>query len=142
MFLTAVSSQFSLPKIDLTVSITAILAICAIISPILTALINNAHHTKIKKLELKQEHYQNTTLHRREIFENYLRYTGRCIYRSDSSALKDYGEHYFSALAYAPKDLAEDMIAVNNLIINCRWPEATPMFEKITTKIHGDLLTP
>lgn len=139
MLITAISQQLNLPHVDLTVNIATILALCAIISPILTALINNAHHTKIKKLELKQEHYQNTVLHQREIFENYLRYTGRCIYHSDISAVKDYGEYYLSALAYAPKDLIGDMIEANDLISSYQWEEAVPMFEKITTKIHDVL---
>lgn len=37
-------------KLDLTVTITAILGIAAIISPIATALINNHHQLKLKNL--------------------------------------------------------------------------------------------
>lgn len=42
-------------KLDLTVTITAILGIAAIISPIATALINNRHQLKLKKLEYQQK---------------------------------------------------------------------------------------
>lgn len=43
-------------KIDLTVTISVILTFVAITSNILTSIINNAHNSKIKKLELKHEH--------------------------------------------------------------------------------------
>ena len=61
-----------MPKIDFTISISVILALCAIVSPIFTAIINNMHQTKIKKLELKQQEYRDTIIHQRDFFENYL----------------------------------------------------------------------
>lgn len=45
-----------MPKVDLTVTISVILGCAAIISPILTSMINNLHNSKIKQLELEQEH--------------------------------------------------------------------------------------
>lgn len=41
-----------MPKIDLTVSISVIVALCAIISPMLVAIINNRHALKVKEIEL------------------------------------------------------------------------------------------
>ena len=38
-----------MPKIDLSFGVTAIIAICALLSPILTALLNNRHQIKIKR---------------------------------------------------------------------------------------------
>lgn len=40
---------------DFTITVSVILAICALISPIITALINNRHHSKIRKLELQHD---------------------------------------------------------------------------------------
>lgn len=44
-------------KWDLSITISAIIAVAAIISPILTAVINNVHQRNMKKLELKEKHY-------------------------------------------------------------------------------------
>ena len=44
-----------MPKIELTITISVILALAAIISPIFTAIINNRYQLKLKKLELKQK---------------------------------------------------------------------------------------
>lgn len=125
-----------MPKIDFTISISVILALCAIVSPIFTAIINNMHQTKIKKLELKQQEYRDTIIHQRDFFENYLKHAGRCIYYADSDALKDYGEHYFSALMYATDDLKADMIEANRLMLKDDWDNASVLIEKLSTKIH------
>lgn len=125
-----------MPKFDLTISISVILALCAIVSPIFTAIINNMHQTKIKKLELKQQEYRDTIIHQRDFFENYLKHAGRCIYYADSDALKDYGEHYFSALMYATDDLKADMIEANRLMLKDDWDNASVLIEKLSTKIH------
>ena len=110
-----------MPKFDLTISISVILALCAIVSPIITCIIINIHQTKIRKLELK--------------------HAGRCIYYADADALKDYGEHYYSALMYAPEDLKSDMIEANRLMLNDQWNDASVIIEKLSTKIHTILQT-
>ena len=143
MLLTAISNSAGIiedipsAKIDLTVTISVIIALCAIVSPIFTSIINNMHQTKIKKLELKQQEYRDTIIHQRNFFENYLKHAGRCIYYADSDALKDYGEHYFSALMYATDDLKADMIEANRLMQKDDWDNASVLIEKLSTKIHN-----
>lgn len=44
-----------MPQFDTTISITTLLAICAIVSPIFVAVINNIHSSKLRKLEIGQE---------------------------------------------------------------------------------------
>ena len=92
-------------KFDFTVTITAILGIAAVISPIATAIINNRYQLKVKKLELEQNHKDKTTYYVRSIFENYLRYTGKCINLMISETEGNYGEYYFLALTYSPSHI-------------------------------------
>ena len=122
-------------KLDLTITVTAILAIAAVISPIATAIINNRYQLKLKKLELHQKHLEDTTYYIRSIFENYLRYAGRCIYNADRDALKDYGEYYFLALAYAPDTLSPSLSQINDFIYRKSFENATELFEEIKPKI-------
>ena len=56
-------------KLDLTITVTAILGIAAIISPIATTIINNRYQLKLKKLEFQQIHLEKTTYYIRSIFE-------------------------------------------------------------------------
>lgn len=118
-------------KVDLTITVTAILGIAAIISPIATAIINNRYQLKLKKLELHQKQLENTTYYIRSIFENYLRYAGRCIYNSDREARKDYGEYYFLALSYVPDDISSTMININSAIYDCDYYKATTLLEQL-----------
>lgn len=125
-----------MPEIDLTISITSVLAICAIVSPILTACINNAHNTKIKKLELKEEKYRNTVLHKRDIYENYLKTAGRCIYYADSDALKDFGEYHMQALVWADDELFDKMTNISKLMYDEDWRNSRVLLEEIAPLIH------
>lgn len=129
----------NIPEIDISITISVIVALCAIVSPILTAIINNCHQTKIKKLELSEERYKNTVVYKREIFENYLKFAGRCIAYSDDSALQEYGKYYLLALMYAPSHLQQEMIETHDLMRTYHWPEATRKFEELTPKIHAIL---
>lgn len=44
-----------MPEVELSLTITSIIALIALVSPILVALINNAHHSKIRKMELQKQ---------------------------------------------------------------------------------------
>lgn len=123
-------------KFDLTVTITGILAISAIISPIATAIINNHYQLKLKKLELEQDHLNNTTYYIRSIFENYLRYAGKCIYFSNQENETGYNEYYFLALVYAPAQIAESLISINALIYDNHSSEASARLEELRPQIN------
>ena len=112
-------------KLDLTVTITAILGIAAIISPIATALINNRHQLKLKKLEYQQK--------------DYLKYTSECITYSTQDALQKYGEIYGLALIYFPEDLIEDMEELNRIMRNSSPEERMSLFNKLAPKIRAIL---
>ena len=43
-------------KFDLTFTITAVIAVCALIAPVLTTLINNHYQVRLKQLELENRH--------------------------------------------------------------------------------------
>ncbi len=59
-------------KFDLTITISVILALSAILSPILVAIINNCYQLKIKKIE-------NNDLAKRSALENFAKMAGEFI---------------------------------------------------------------
>lgn len=130
-----------MPEIDLTITISVILALCSIFSTIITAIINNRQQIKLKRLELKQKEYENSVLHKRKIYENYLENAGRCIYFADAAALKDYGEHYFTALMIAPDELRSQMIQANDFMMKTDGESACRIIEDIIPAIHTILET-
>lgn len=128
-----------MPKIDLTISISVIVALCAIISPILTSVINNKYQLKLKKMEMEQENIKNTVLYKRNIFENYLKYSGQRISYADALAQKNYGEYYFLALTYAPDELRSEMMRTNAYMESHDYVNASVSLEKLTSQI-SDML--
>lgn len=92
--------------------LTAI-TVCALLSPALTAWINNHYLLKIKELEQKQEKLKLVILHKRELFENYLKLVGKfSLLQNDGSKpekfsekqLTDFLEAYYLVLPYIPAE--------------------------------------
>lgn len=89
-------------QVDLTITISAILGASAVISPMLTAIINNKHQRKMKKMEYEHENEKASLFYKRGIFEDYLKYTGQCIAYATENGLQEYGKMYSLALIYFP----------------------------------------
>lgn len=121
---------------DATITISVIVSLCAIISPLLTALINNHHHTKIRKLELQQQRYQDTIIHRRSIFENYFRSAGQCFNFSSNDNIAEFGNWQCIAIMYAPPEFREQMIQINNLASRREWSQANALLEDLASKMY------
>lgn len=133
-------TQTTVPKIDLTITISVIVALAAIVSPIFTTIINNRHQSKLKRMELNQKQFESTILYKRTIFENYLKYTGRCVKYSDPESLKEYGEYYFLALTYAPDNIGSLMIKINSAISHAHFDQATELFEEQAAPLISTML--
>lgn len=127
-------------------TVTIIIALAAIISPIFVALINNAHQSKLKKLELEhserlkaQELYaqrEERNLHYLySIYENYLQGTSRCIANPSQDNLKLYGENYSIAFVYFPPEYHELLKNINSLVQNRHWKEANEQLEILSMRL-------
>lgn len=66
-------------QVDLTITISAILSASAVISPMLTAFINNKHQRKMKKMEYEHENEKASLFYKRGIFEDYLHRSMYCL---------------------------------------------------------------
>ena len=103
-----------MPQIELTITISVILALAAIISPIFTTVINNRYQLKIKKLEVKQKEYEQTVLYKRNIFENYLRYLNDVFQNPTNESMSGYAQYYPLAFMYLPPDVQQKLSVVNH----------------------------
>lgn len=86
-------------KIDSTITISILLAICALFAPSITALINNRHQYKIRKLELQ---YDFISHHSDLIYQNkYSVYKSFLEEASKYTLFNDYAKNFTSVLASA-----------------------------------------
>lgn len=96
--------------------VAMVVSICALISPMLTAIFNNWHQMKMKKLEYENQEREEKQKREREIYEGYIRSAGAAIQSGTPENLTDFGSHAALAMYYAPKELQEDMLSLERLV--------------------------
>lgn len=130
-----------MPKLDLSFTITAIVALIALISPIITTLLNNRHQLKIRKLELEQKQSENSVLYKRNIFENYVSSLSKLTANPTNESLSEYGKCYSLAYMYLPESIQGDMSKINGIVMIRDWDSIPPLLENMIPKIHKVLQT-
>ena len=125
-----------MPKIDLTISISVLLAISALISPVITTVMNNRYQFNLKKLEYEQRLMESTLFYKRGIYEKYLSCTGKFIAHGTSENKQEYGEIYALALIYFPENLVPDIQNLNTAIDDLSLEEATTLLNRLAPKIR------
>lgn len=115
--------------------VTAVIAVAAIFSPIITAAINNIFQLFMKLMDNKEKNRERTTDYKRKIIESYLRSIGQYINSCSMAKANDYKETYLLALMYVPKTIREKMIHIDNLL-NTDEDEAQKMVEQLIPEIE------
>lgn len=96
--------------------INVIISLFAVFSSLLTTLIHNKHQERLKYLEFEMNKYYNNKIHYRDIFENYLKYTGHCVLSYDDAPLDKYSEYYYLVLMCSPDHISVSIKYINELI--------------------------
>ena len=106
--------------------LTILIAIIAIASPILTALINNWYQIKLKKLEIEKQRQISEVQHKIGILENYLKFAGRATnpLNNQYEHFTDYGETYLLALLYVPESIQTYMTNADAFIKEKNFQDA------------------
>ncbi|MFH5829844.1 hypothetical protein [Lactiplantibacillus plantarum] len=114
-----------------TETITSVIAVAAIISPVLTTLINNYYNElanrraadKEKQLELQrqldEQHQQfvDQNTHIRNIYEKYTEYTFEVISTRGKSSTTEQGKYFGLVLLYVDQNLREKLIGIQSLLL-------------------------
>ena len=130
-----------MPKFDLTITISVIVALAAIVSPILTAIINNHYALKMKRMELKQQEYAQKVAYKREIFENYLRHLSAAYHSPESEDFIQYARNYQLAYMYLPEELRAKMSRVNHMFSRSVEIEIVDDIDELSAEISAILQT-
>lgn len=126
-------------SVDLTLTVSIILGLSAIISPILVALINNHHQYKMKKLEYKQKEHEENILYRRKIFVNFLQAFNKVCQAPSDENISSYSECYSLAYIYLPDYVRKDMGKFNLLINNQNFDEAIKYVDALSMDVCKEL---
>lgn len=96
--------------------VAMVVSLCALVSPMLTAICNNWHQRKMKQMEYDHQEREDQLKREREIYEGYIRAAGAAIQSGTHENLGEFGSHSALAMYYAPKELREDMLSLERLV--------------------------
>lgn len=122
-------------KVDLTVTISVILGCAAIVSPILTALINNFHESRMRKKDREHEKYMETVVYKRRLIETYLQKVLKCIQNATPENEAEYAECFGSTVSYLPDDIREKMVLIDSMIHRTELDEAYDQFIQLLPRL-------
>ena len=128
-------------ELNLSFTITAIIALTSLISPWISNKINNKHQKEMKLLEYEQERYSKTVLYKRQIFENYVAAAGEFITICDSAIYKDFGNAHTLAYLYANDELRLDMEIFHKALVEHNKENSSYYFSKIVPQVNAILKT-
>ena len=116
--------------------ISCVTMFSAIVSPILTAIINNRHQLKLRKLEIQEKHQYESNLHKQKMLETILINLGACAYNPTPEALSDYGRYYALAFQIFPVSCHPLLRQLNASIIGVSEDSAEKLYEELAIKLE------
>lgn len=112
-------------QMDASALAAQIALIVAIISPILTAIINNRHQTKMKKIEM-------SIASKLKIIEDYLSSAGQIIYHNGEANTESYSIAIGRIYSASPRSLWEKISVLDEMIYSGNWEDAHAQFLEIS----------
>lgn len=122
-------------KFDLTITISVVIAICAIASPVITCIMNNKHQLKLKQLDSELSAKKEATFYQRTIYENYLKNAGKCVAWPTEDVFQEYGEYHLLALIYFPQEFHDSVSKINSYIRDKKFESADSELELLAPKL-------
>lgn len=106
--------------------ILVVIAIASVISPIITAIINNIYQLRLKKIELKQQQYNRDVQRIINILEHYCETVCCVLIRNsvESEPLSEYSNSYGIAVLYLDNNDVQTANKINELIYQQNYSEA------------------
>lgn len=126
-------------NIDPTISLTVVVGLAAVVSPVLTTLLNNIHQIIMKKLEYKQLEYNRSILHKREIFENFLQALSIVAQNPSKENIELFAKYYPLTYIYVPKPVQKTLAEINLYLQHGYADEIVKYVDLISTDIHEEL---
>jgi len=121
--------------------VAMVVSLCALVSPMLTAIFNNWHQQKMKQMEYDHQEREERVRREREIYEGYIRAAGAAIQSPTAENLQEYGSHSALAAYYVSEEIQKDILAMDKLIsyetsFDVKLDEKVKLLNKIVTSLR------
>lgn len=137
-------SNSSEVSFNLTITISVILAVVALIAPSITALINNKHIEKMKKMENNHEIHKNIVDRKISILEKYIEsvgevYISRKSYGGNFSEIISYTTIYSQTLIYVSEDSSKLMREIDSIIEEKRFNDLGDKLPELSLVLKDEM---
>lgn len=106
------------------------------IGPIITAIINNRHQLKLRKLDIKQRSVETYETRRHEAINTFLSEVGDCVtYSSCGTPGLTCGKAYFNIYQYVPDDMWSELDQLYDKLIRHGETDEVQRFQAITHRL-------
>jgi len=124
--------------------LTILIAIIAIASPVLTALINNSHQREMFKLETAQKANVDNNLHIRNVYEQYLKFLGEYVSFKltpgvSLSTVQNYNRYYFNTLFYVSEATANVIKSIDNCLASEDYTNAIKLSVEVSELLKQEI---
>lgn len=123
-------------NLDLSWAITSVIAVCALVSPIITTMINNHHQKQMKILEYQDLEKQREEKRIFDIYEGFLQSAGSCIQCHSKESLEAFGAHCYQVFPYVSSELRSNISMLNSLVFSQDWENASAYLEIIAVDLR------
>lgn len=122
-----------------SLTITEIIAFMALLSPVITAAINNFYAYRIKKLEIKENQRTQEIVYQKRILEDYCNSLSSTIGYTTNDNFNNYCSNYGKAILYMTDEQSKVASKIFDLLINNKNDQAEPLCTEHLLKIKCDL---
>lgn len=115
-------------KIDVTVTVSLVAAISAIIAPVITAVVNNRYQLKMRKIELYEQK-------RIDVINSYSKSLNAYLNNICGNTEYEFAQHKHSIFLYAPKASWKIIEKINNNIDEGKLDDARKLIPDLMKEL-------
>lgn len=107
-----------------------IIAVCALLSPGVVALINNIYSLKLRELDTKEKRNSRAD----DIVDGYFSTAGACLYSGTDVEVSAFGKYSDLIYLYVPEEYRAEIAAINESILNKNKSDLDINLEELAIK--------
>lgn len=128
-------------SVDLTVTISVILGLAAVVVPTLGTIISCRVQWKIKREEMREDRRRYEQRQISDIYDTYAIAAGACVYNRSKEALADFSAASAKAMMYAPKEIVPKMRELADRLDSADYNSAKGLVSEITEALRDAVKT-
>lgn len=107
----------------------------SIVSPFITARMNNKHQLKLRELDIKQKQAEEYASVKFDTIDTFISCVGRCIANPTAESIEEVNAIYYKIYLYVPKSLHRDLNTLRSYVNVGIWVNAETAYQDFMLKL-------